>query len=219
MISGSEAGYFENYRFWDFTGLNNQTSSGLGENGEPPPITSRQNDGNESFTSPYFTNSTFAQDWMINTGIRNPDSRVPMTYSAQNIWISPDQSLMANQTSLGMRTTRLSEFQSMAALRTRFDILHASVRTRLMVVGEDDGTVASGAVVGFFTYASDTQESDVEILTEDPLSQVRFTNQQAERVLGLPRTCRCLGESDGQIGQIIDLIGSLAAVSGTPMTN
>lgn len=36
---------------------------------------------------------------------------------------------------------------------------------------------APGAVLGFFTWESDTQESDIEILTSDPITNIRFSNQ------------------------------------------
>lgn len=37
--------------------------------------------------------------------------------------------------------------------------------------------VAPGAVLGFFTFESNTQESDIEILTSDPITNIRFSNQ------------------------------------------
>lgn len=37
--------------------------------------------------------------------------------------------------------------------------------------------VAPGACYGQFTYQSDTQESDIEVLTYDPITNVRYSNQ------------------------------------------
>lgn len=39
---------------------------------------------------------------------------------------------------------------------------------------------ASGAVAGIFTYHNDTEESDIEVLTRDPTTQVHFSNQPTE---------------------------------------
>jgi hypothetical protein len=50
-------------------------------------------------------------------------------------------------------------------------MMYASINIRARVRG-DNGTCA-----GIFTYADDTNESDIEILTSDPKSLVRLTNQ------------------------------------------
>ena len=72
--------------------------------------------------------------------------------------------------------------------------MHSSVRARLRVIpnspplssssADDDDPdvnathpVSPGAVIGFFTYESNTQESDIEILTSDPVDRIRYSNQ------------------------------------------
>lgn len=103
-----------------------------------------------------------------------------MTYSARNAYIVRDNSSDGAQTYLGLRTTRLQEFQSMVQFESQWDnILHGSMRIRMKVLTEADDSVARGAVFGWFTYASDTQESDIEILTRDPRNMVDLTNQPA----------------------------------------
>ncbi|XPS71823.1 hypothetical protein M3J09_004000 [Ascochyta lentis] len=79
-------------------------------------------------------------------------------------------------TYLTLRTTRLSKQTQLAAELNYMerDVTHASIR----LSGRVRGT--SGAVAGFFTYRNDTVESDIEILTRDPASQVRYSNQPTE---------------------------------------
>lgn len=73
---------------------------------------------------------------------------------------------------LTLRTNRLSEFQSASDLETtELGYLHASIRIRARVAGPP------GACAGMFTYYSDEQESDIEILTRDDHSIMRATNQ------------------------------------------
>lgn len=50
-------------------------------------------------------------------------------------------------------------------------LLHASIRIRARVAG------SPGACAGMFTYYSDDQESDIEILTRDEHNVMRATNQ------------------------------------------
>jgi beta-glucanase (GH16 family) len=51
------------------------------------------------------------------------------------------------------------------------DVKYASIRVMARVHG------ASGAVAGIFTYYNDTTESDIEIRTRDPSTQVHLSNQ------------------------------------------
>ncbi|KAK5952132.1 hypothetical protein OHC33_007019 [Knufia fluminis] len=62
------------------------------------------------------------------------------------------------------------------------NVLHGSFRARTRVIPDysDDPPVAPGAVLGFFTYHSDTEESDLEILTYDPTTNIRYSNQPDE---------------------------------------
>ena len=41
-------------------------------------------------------------------------------------------------------------------------------------------SVDRGAVVGLFIYATDANESDIEILTRDPLNRIRYVNQLSD---------------------------------------
>lgn len=53
----------------------------------------------------------------------------------------------------------------------RTDILYGSFRATYKVTG------GSGAVAGFFSYADDENENDMEIVTADGTNEVHFTNQ------------------------------------------
>jgi beta-glucanase (GH16 family) len=66
----------------------------------------------------------------------------------------------------------LNNFVSISEIDTKLDnIKYASIQIRARVRG------ASGAVAGMFTYADDSNESDIEILTRDANTEVRCTNQ------------------------------------------
>jgi hypothetical protein len=51
------------------------------------------------------------------------------------------------------------------------NLLYASTRIRARVVGDD------GAVAGLFYYRDGNNESDIEILTRDETSAIRYSNQ------------------------------------------
>ncbi|KAI1612149.1 concanavalin A-like lectin/glucanase domain-containing protein [Exophiala viscosa] len=171
QVSGQSATPFENYRFLDFRSLSNYTAS------EPAEITTQQDSGEEAVTSPYFNSSTFEDVFQILSGVRNPDSNPPMIYSAQNAYISAAESADGSDTYLTVRTSRNKDFQSVAQMRSVESVLHASMRICMKVLEDSNDTVAAGAVVGFFTYKSDTQETDIEILTKRSHHQFQVTNQ------------------------------------------
>lgn len=180
IVSGHDTDPFENHRFWDFRDLGNYVTS------SPPSITPDQDEGTENLTSEYFSQAAFSDAWEIRTGIRNPESEVPMIYSAQNAYLSRDPDWGGTQTYLTLRTRRLQDFQSVVQLASRDEnVLYASIRARMKVMPDDrdSGNVANGAVLGLFTYASDTQESDIEILTRDPANMVSLTNQPASSTI------------------------------------
>ncbi|KIW12670.1 hypothetical protein PV08_09948 [Exophiala spinifera] len=175
VVSGQDTTKFEHYTFSDFRALSNYSIN------EPPSVTAEEDQGQENITSPYFAQPPFSDQWEIRRGIRNAESTVPMIYSASNVYITKDPGSGGSETYLTLRTTRLQDFQSVVQLVSVPDLLHASMRTRMKILpdGKDGKNVARGAVVGFFTYESDTQESDIEILTRDPLDTVQLTNQPA----------------------------------------
>jgi beta-glucanase (GH16 family) len=75
-------------------------------------------------------------------------------------------------THLTLRATRLNSFVSTAEVESlQQNLMFASLRLRARVRG------TTGAVAGMFTYFDDNNESDIEILTRDPNTEVRCTNQ------------------------------------------
>lgn len=71
-------------------------------------------------------------------------------------------------TYLALRTVRLEDFQSSAEVENeQKNLMHASLRVKARVVGD------KGAVAGFFTFYDDNNESDIEILTDDPVNMIR----------------------------------------------
>ena len=177
-VSGTNQGVFQNYQFWDFRNIVDSVQNGDAYDADQPPlISATQDEGQEGVTSPYISSFEAGGFWAIRRGIRNPESTVPMTYSAQNFYVSKDSG-DDNSTHLTLRTSRNSDFQSVAALKTTNDVLYASLRVRAKFIPSNDSTeIETGAVFGWFTYKSDTQESDIEILTVEDPNQVHFTNQ------------------------------------------
>ena len=64
----------------------------------------------------------------------------------------------------------MPNFQSVSEVQTQQAYLYASVRARARISG------ARGGVAGIFLYNNDTNESDIEILTNDDKSVYRLTN-------------------------------------------
>lgn len=150
-------------------------------------------------TSAFFNTTSFNNDWSIQNNPEEPDAVVPSINSAQNVYISKETNENGTQsTYLTLRALRLPDFASIAEIDSnQKNVLHSSIRTRMRVIpafsnasapivntglGPFDGVntshpVAPGAVLGFFTYESDKQESDIEILTSDPITNIRYSNQ------------------------------------------
>lgn len=165
----------------------------------PALINSTENDGNQTTTSSYFNTTIFNNDWSIQNDPEEPDADVPSINSAQNVFIAKqiyDNS--SEGTYLALRASRLPGFASIAEIDSNEkNLLHSSIRARMRIiptysnasqtVEEPDidtfggvntsHPVAPGAVLGFFTFESNTQESDIEILTSDPTTNIRFSNQ------------------------------------------
>jgi len=69
------------------------------------------------------------------------------------------------------------------------NLYHASLRFRARILG------SPGAVAGLFTFVDDTNESDIEILTSDPTTTYRYTNQPATNKHGddVPQASKMIG--------------------------
>jgi beta-glucanase (GH16 family) len=115
-----------------------------------------------------FTSSWSIQDWG-----KEPTSEFPirMQNSRSNVYfVSADSRNSSSK--MVMRTHRFDQFHSSAEIESVVqNILYASIRVRARVYG------ASGAVAGFFTYRNGRNESDIEILTRDDPTEIRYSNQ------------------------------------------
>ncbi|RMZ76024.1 hypothetical protein DV738_g5149, partial [Chaetothyriales sp. CBS 135597] len=197
LTSGSNPGYFQYYRFFDFRAVPSFDDSDEAPSflGSPPVVTEFDNQGNESITSPYFNTTTWNRSWSIESGkLSDSQNSYAQIDSPANVYISRNDSSPENSTYLTLRTSRNSKFQSTAEIDcNQKNLKHSSIRARLRVIpnnllpksdktseqGDDNSThpVAPGAVLGFFTFESNTEESDIEILTSDPIDRLRYSNQ------------------------------------------
>ncbi|GAB7350743.1 hypothetical protein MBLNU459_g1294t1 [Dothideomycetes sp. NU459] len=115
--------------------------------------------------------------------VNNPSSALlkasQATHGNPGHEVTYDESRVSIDTDGSLRMTTLSSHAASAGLTLSAqietswtDILHGSAR----VVAKSSNI--PGAVLGFFFYASDTQETDIEIQTSYP-QQVSYTNQGA----------------------------------------
>lgn len=175
-MTDSQPYYFAYHRFWDFRALATQA----GQYSEiPDPVTDDEDQGFETVSSVdagYLNGTTWNKDW----GIQNwgkeatDDFPVRMQNSPSNVYISQTNASDTGNddiefpTYLTLRTVRLDDFQSAAEVENeQKNLMHASMRMRARVVGDE------GAVAGFFTFFDDDNESDIEILTDDPDAVIR----------------------------------------------
>ncbi|KAL8694865.1 MAG: hypothetical protein Q9218_000529 [Villophora microphyllina] len=167
---GNEKALFLNHQFFDFRNLDNAT---IASSLTPPVLVNDdQDEGIEPITSPFFGKGFFGDYFTPASWSRNTTETAPvrLVNSQQNIYLTRDTP--SSPIHLTLRTNRLESFQSTSDLETtELAYLFASVRIRARVTG------SPGACAGMFTYHSDDQESDIEILTRDDHSTLRATNQ------------------------------------------
>lgn len=170
QATDSDGSLFLNHQFFDFRALANESfASNLTA---PNPINEDQDQGIEHITSPFFDRGLFGDYFVPASWTKNASDVAPITMvnSQQNIYLTRDTP--NSPVHLTLRTNRLSSFQSASDLETvETALLHASIRVRARVSG------SRGACAGMFTYHSDDQESDIEILTRDEYNVMRATNQ------------------------------------------
>ncbi|KAK5089668.1 hypothetical protein LTR70_006523 [Exophiala xenobiotica] len=201
MVSGPDPGYFQHYHFSDFGSIPSVQDNDF--TAAPPLVTSAENREGQPSTSSFFNQTTWQEYWSIHDDVHKPDSLLPSIYSDQNVFIARNSTRDAEtDTYLTLRASRPGAFVSTAEIELNVDqVLYASLRARLRVLPNglsnlsaptagpaeyvadpDTGSdrshpVDSGAVLGLFFYHNDTQESDIEILTRDPINQIHYTNQ------------------------------------------
>lgn len=157
--------YFQYYRFYDFRNL----PGGLSE--APPLVNNTETAGLEPVWQPSLFNSdAWNADWNIQNWSKpaTDDFPTPMNNSMANIYLGQEDDVSF----LTLRTSRQEDYQTAGEMENQQkNLMHVSMRMYGRVRGD------KGAVAGFFTFIDDTNESDIEILTDDPTDQIRYTNQ------------------------------------------
>jgi hypothetical protein len=170
--SGSGNEYFQYHRFFDFRNLASRPGQFLKN---PPLINHKQNASELPVWDADILNSTgWNADWGIQSWGKDAtdDFPTPMTNSLANVYIGQNDDAKDWFTWLTLRTSRLEDYQSAAEIESeQKNLMHASLRMQGRVIG------SKGAVAGFFTFYDDDNESDIEILTNDPTNKIRYTNQ------------------------------------------
>ncbi len=189
--AGNTEAVFLNHQFFDFRSLDNETF--VSNLTAPAAVRPSQNEGIEPLTSPFFDTGFFGDYFIPGSWSREASEAAPVALvnSHQNLYLGKRSTYSHTSTSSGLmldgppardapdspvhltlRTNRLPSFQSASALETtEAAYLHASIHVRARISG------SPGACAGIFTYLTDEQESDIEILTRDEKSTVRATNQ------------------------------------------
>jgi hypothetical protein len=164
--------YFQYHRFYDFRNLADKP----GEYVKAPAIVEDWNEAPDlAVGQPNILNSdAWNTDWNIQSWSKNAsdDFPVQMVNSPANVYLQQNNDSNDAFTYLTLRTTRGDGFQSAAEIENlQKNVMHASMRVSARVVGD------KGAVAGFFTFYDDDNETDIEILTDDPTDVIRYTNQ------------------------------------------
>jgi hypothetical protein len=163
--------YFQYHRFWDFRQIAAETRNSYVST--PPRVNDTQDSGDEPVWNPeFFDTQAWNADWAVMNWSKNATDEFPvrMVNSLANVYLQQDDE--DDESYLTLRTTRLDDFQSAAEVENvQKNMLHASMRIYGRVRG------AKGAVAGFFTFADDDNETDIEILTSDSKNTIRYTNQ------------------------------------------
>lgn len=159
--------YFQYYRFYDFRNLPDPLSA------VPPLVNDTDNAGLEPVWQPsLFNSAAWNHDWAIQNWSKpaTDDFPTPMNNSMANVWLGQEK----NTSYLALRTSKGEVYQTAAEIENQQkNLMHVSMRMYGRVRGD------KGAVAGFFTFVDDNNESDIEILTNDPTDQIRYTNQPA----------------------------------------
>ncbi|KAI1434246.1 concanavalin A-like lectin/glucanase domain-containing protein [Xylaria sp. CBS 124048] len=165
--TASSPEYFLNRQFFDFRNIANPVITA--------PITAGAAVDMEAVhTNSYFSTSEWTDTWSIQNWNTEGEG-VYRQNSANNILIASannDTSAAGGNTYLTLRTQRQNGYQSTAEVESiAKDYLYLTTRMYARTVG------SPGAVTSLFTYASDTQEADLEIRTSTDAKVVQYTNQ------------------------------------------
>ncbi|KAJ4353258.1 uncharacterized protein N0V89_004985 [Didymosphaeria variabile] len=164
--------YFQYYRFFDFRNLADKSEEYV----KAPAVVDDWDDAPnlDVGQSSILNSDAWNKDWNIQNWSKNAsdDFAVRMVNSPANVYLQQNNDTNDAFTYLTLRTTRGDGFQSASEIENlQKNVMHVSMRMSARVVGD------KGAVAGFFTFYDDNNESDIEILTDDPTDVIRYTNQ------------------------------------------
>ncbi|PVI08462.1 glycoside hydrolase family 16 protein [Periconia macrospinosa] len=172
--NADQPAYFQYYRFFDFRNLADNADQYVQA---PPLLNTSQEAASASVWDANILNSdAWKTDWNIQNWSKpaTSDFPTPMTNSFANVYIQQNADGGDDFTFLTLRTSRLNDSQTAAEIENeQKNLMHVTMRMHARVVG------SKGAVAGFFTFFDDSNESDIEILTRDPKTTIRYTNQPA----------------------------------------
>lgn len=141
VVSGSEPGYFQHYRFWDFRSV--PLNPAVASHYNFYPSVGVNEDAHTMNPQPILLKDTpFANDWNIQDWHRNGSRLFPITIvnSDKNVFITKSSS---GSTFLALRNTRLEKFSSTAEIETGFrDFYHCSLRVRFRLLDKDDSILS-----------------------------------------------------------------------------
>ncbi|KAI9146970.1 Beta-glucanase [Paramyrothecium foliicola] len=170
LTNGTTPTYFKSHGFWDFRSLSQYAVVN-----PPGVLNSIEENANADFVTPYLNyDSEFGKFWYAQTW-NNGNKDFPNQNTLNNLYIERNRGLQS-QTYLAMRTARPAEgFQTSSEFESRLQLDHVSMRMHAMTAG------ASGGCTSIFTYREDedgtVEETDIEVLTRDPPTTIRYTNQ------------------------------------------
>ncbi|KAI1842153.1 hypothetical protein JX265_005730 [Neoarthrinium moseri] len=174
--NGSAAAQYSYYRFYDFRNLPEDTWQYVKNASDP-------NNGTAGAST---TDMGWSLDWQRRNGLLyagEGSNLLPIDYQMDKVAprnLTQDEADPGATTALGLYTSRQQEdrHQSSGIDFNEEKILYLSLRVRARVSG------AAGACTAFFTYANDTQEADIELLTRDEPHIVGFNTQPSIDIHG-----------------------------------
>ncbi|KAI9375138.1 concanavalin A-like lectin/glucanase domain-containing protein [Aspergillus egyptiacus] len=184
LVSGSDPGYFTDYKFWDFRKV--PLPHDLSDDPDEAPDESTW----EEDTIP-LSQSPFSAEWQAQGWSREKtmDSIIPIMNSDENTFFARHPQY-PNTSQLVLRTTRFEDYSSTAEIEShQGNFYYCSVRVRMRLMSKeaisrtpgdprpDVNHVPKGACAGIFTYRSATCESDLEFLTSDSPNTIHYANQ------------------------------------------
>ncbi|KAF7528754.1 hypothetical protein G7054_g10067 [Neopestalotiopsis clavispora] len=174
--NGTAAAQYNYYRFYDFRNIPEDTWDSV-KNATSP---------NNASAAASTADMGWSLDWQRREGLLyagEGQNLLPIDYQMDKAalrTLAADEADPGVTTALGLLSSRqyTDRHQSAGIDFNEDSILYLSLRVRARVTG------AAGACTAFFTYANDTQEADIELLTRDEDHVVGFNTQPSIDIHG-----------------------------------